>query len=210
MTRANVLIVDDHQVVAEGLRQLLAGRCEVLGTINDGRLVAAAVSRLRPDLVLLDMSLPNVSGLEVMRQIRGSGAITRIIVLTMHADPNLAVESLKAGASGFLLKESSGEELATAIDVVMGGGTYLAKALTREVLTLMMGVTDPSRVELTTHQREVLRLIVGGLRAKEIATNLELSTRTVEGIKYKIMQQLNVHSTADLVRYAVEHRLVTF
>jgi DNA-binding NarL/FixJ family response regulator len=210
MTLPTVLIVDDHKVVAEGLVRLLHDRYEIVGTVNDGRLVLDAVSRLQPDVILLDVSMRHVSGLEAMRQLKEHGVAFKAIVLTMHADANLAVEALKAGAAGFVLKESSGDELLTALQVVLGGHTYLAADLTKEIVNLMVGSADPQRVELTMQQREVLRLIVRGQRAKEIANTLDLSPRSVDGIKYRIMQQLNVHSTAELVRYAIEHRLVTF
>lgn len=210
MSLPRVLIVDDHQVVAEGLVRLLSDGFEIVSTINDGRLVLDAVSQFTPDVILLDISMPHVSGLEAMRQLRQLGVESKAIVLTMHADPSLAVEALKAGASGFVLKESSGEELLTALEVVLAGGTYLDSALTKEVVTLMVSGADPSRVELSTRQQEVLRLIVQGQRAKEIADTLAISTRSVEAIKYKMMQSLKVHSTAELVRCAVEHRLVTF
>jgi DNA-binding NarL/FixJ family response regulator len=205
---ARVLIVDDHRVVAEGLVQLLSGHFDIVDTINDGRFVVDAVLQHEPDVILLDASMPNVTGLEAMRRLRERGIAFKAIVLTMHADASLAVEALRAGASGFLLKEASGEELLTAIEVVLRGDTYLASGLTKEILTLMVGTSEARSVELTTHQREVLRLIVRGQRAKEIASTLDASTRTIEATKHKIMQQLNVHSTAELVRYAIEHRLV--
>jgi DNA-binding NarL/FixJ family response regulator len=203
-----LLVVDDHQVLIEGVVHLLRDRADVVGTINDGRLAAAAVTRLRPDVVILDVSLGDISGLEVIRQLTAKGARSRVIVFTMHADAALAVEALTAGAAGFVLKDASGDELLTALQVVMDGGTYLPATLTKEILTLMVGASDRSRVELSAQQREVLRLIVRGQRAKEIATTLDVSTRTVEAIKYRTMQQLDVHSTAELVRYAIEHRLV--
>lgn len=209
MSLPRVLIVDDHKVVAEGLVRLLSGHYDVVETIHDGSLVFDAALRLQPDVILLDVSMPNMTGLEAMRRLKSRGTF-KIILLTMHADANLAVEALRMGASGFVLKESSGEELLTAIDVVLRGDTYLASGLTKEIVTLMVGGTDPVRVELTPQQREVLRLIVQGQRAKEIAGALATSTRTVEAIKYKMMQSLNVHSTAELVRYAIEHRLVPF
>jgi DNA-binding NarL/FixJ family response regulator len=205
-----ILIVDDHRVVAEGLVQLLSGRFEVIGPVTDGDFVLDSVLQHQPDVILLDASMPNVDGLEAMRRLRAHGIAFKAILLTMHADPELAVEALRAGAAGFMLKEASGEELLTAIDVVLRGDTYLASGLTKEIVTLMVGPTDPSRVELTVQQRAVLRLIVRGQRAKEIAGTLETSTRSVETTKQRIMQQLNVHSTAELVRYAIEHRLVTF
>jgi DNA-binding NarL/FixJ family response regulator len=209
MSLPTVLLVDDHKLVAEGLVKLLGPFYEIVDTITDGLLVVEAVSRLRPDLVLLDLSMPNLSGLEVIRQLKQHGLKSSAIVLTMHADPSVAVEALKAGARGFVLKESSGEELLTALAVVLRGGSYLASAITKDILTLMVGTADPGRVELTPRQREVLRLIVRGRRAKEIAGTLDVSTRVVETTKYKMMQVLNVHSTAELVRYAVEHHLVT-
>lgn len=210
MSRPRVLIVDDHRVVAEGLVRLLSDRFDVVETINDGRLAVEAVSRLRPAVVLLDISMPFVSGLEVMRQLKRHRVDSRAIMLTMHADPDIAVAALKAGASGFVLKDASGDELVTALEVVLEGGVFLASGLTKDVVTLMVGTADPGRVELTAQQREVLRLIVRGQRAKEIASTLDMSVRAVEAMKYRMMQLLNVHSTAELVRYAVEHRLVTF
>ena len=210
MSRPTVLLVDDHRVVAEGLVRLLSDDFDVVDAITDARLVPDTVSRLRPDVILLDLSMPTVSGLEVLRQLSERGVEFKAIILTMHADPSLAVEALKAGARGFVLKESSGEELLTALDVVLRGGTYLAATLTKDIVTLMVGAADPSRAELTPRQREILRLIVMGQRAKEIAGTLDVSTRSVEAAKYKMMQALNVHSTAELVRYAIEHRLVTF
>jgi DNA-binding NarL/FixJ family response regulator len=208
MSTPTVLIVDDHKVVAEGLMQLLGNRFRILGTIADGSLAVSAVDRLRPDIVLLDLSLPNVSGLDVLRGIREVGLKPTVIVLTMHADAQLAVEALRAGASGFVLKESSSDELLTALDVVLAGGTYLAMGLTKEIVTVMVGAETAPRVDLTAQQREVLRLVVRGQRAKEIAGALQLSTRSVEAIKYRMMHRLKVHSTAELVRCAVERRLV--
>jgi DNA-binding NarL/FixJ family response regulator len=210
MSTPKILIVDDHQVVAEGLVRLLSDRFEIVGIINDGRLVLDSVGKLEPDVVLMDISMPNVSGLEATRQLKQRGFPSKSIVLTAHADAALAVEALKAGASGFVLKEASGDELHTALDVVLNGGTYLACGLTKEIVILMVGDTDPRQATLTTQQREVLRLLVRGLRAKEIAATLDMSTRSVDAIKQKTMQLLKVRSTAELVRYVVEHRLVTF
>jgi len=205
-----VLIADDHKVVVDGLVRLLRENYEIVGTINDGSLVPDAVSRLRPDVVILDISMPNMSGLEVLHQLKQRGIDTKTVVLTMHADPSLAVQVLKAGASAFVLKESGSEELLTAVETVLHDGTYLASQVTKDVVGIMAGAPDPSRVQLTVRQLEILRLLVQGLRAKEIASVLKMSTRGVEAIKYKTMQRLNVHSTAELVRYAVEHQLVTF
>jgi DNA-binding NarL/FixJ family response regulator len=205
-----VLIADDHKLVVDGLVRLLGEIYEIVGTVNDGTLVPDAVSRLQPDVLVLDISMPHMSGLEVLHQLKQRGTQTKTIVLTMHADASLAVQVLKAGASAFVLKESGSEELLTAVDTVLHDGTYLASLVTKDVVAIMAGAPDPGRVQLTVRQLEVLRLLVQGLRAKEIASMLHMSTRSVEAVKYKTMQRLNVHSTAELVRYAVEHQLVTF
>jgi DNA-binding NarL/FixJ family response regulator len=205
-----MLIVDDHKVMTEGLVRVLGDRFEIVETVHDGRLVLDAAERHAPAIILLDISMPDVSGVEVLRRLRARGAAARIIVLTMHADPNLAIEALRAGASGFVLKQSSGEELLAALETVLGGGTYLPSELTKDILRLMVGGTDPGRVTLTALQQEVLRLIVRGLRAKEIASTLQVSMGSILAAKYKTMQLLHVRSTAELIRYAVEHRLVSF
>ena len=207
MRLPRVLIVDDHRLFAEGLAQVIKDRFEIVGSIVDGSLLSEAVARLRPDVVLLDASMPHVGGLEALRRLKSRHLDTKTILLTMHADARLATEALRAGASGFVLKESSHEELLAAIDAVLDGRTYLTSMLTKEVLSLMAGPAEPGRVELTPRQREVLRLIVQGQRVKEIAASLDLSPRSVEAIKYRLMQDLNVHSTAALVRYALQHRL---
>ena len=205
-----VLLVDDHRVVVEGLTRLIGDRAEIVDTINDGALVVEAVRRTNPDVVILDISMPHVSGLEAIRQLRANHLETKVIVLTMHADASLAVEALRAGASAFVLKESSGDELLTALERVVNGQSYLAADLTKDIVTQMVGAGEPGRVALTTQQREVLRLIVRGLRVKEVASTLGMSDRSVVATKQKLMQSLNVHSTAELVRFAVEHRLVSF
>ena len=208
MSVSRVLIVDDHRVVAEGLVALVGARYDVVGTITDGLEAVDAIARLRPDVVLLDLMMPHVSGLTVLRSAAARGLAPIAIILTMHADPQLAVEALRAGARGFVTKETSGDELLTALDVVLSGGTYLASALTRDVVTQMLGAAAGRRVELTSQQREVLRLVVEGHRAKEIAETLALTTRSVESIKYRMMRLLGARTTAQLVRRAVEGRLV--
>ena len=208
MRQPRILIVDDHQLFAEGLTHVLEDRFEIVGTLNDGRLIRDTVRRLQPDVVLLDMSMPHISGLDVLLELKAKRCECRTIVVTMHADARMAAEAIKAGASGFVLKESGREELVTAIEAVLQGQTYLTSTLTRDVLSLMAGPADPDQVELTLRQREVLRLIVQGQRVKEIAAALDLSPRSVESIKYRMMQDLNVQSTAGLVRYALQHNIV--
>ena len=208
MSLPRVLIVDDHTLFAEGISKMLQGHYDVVGVVNDARKLPEALARFHPDLVLLDVTMPAMSGLDALRQLKAKQLHSGVIMLTMHRDPRVAAEALKVGASGYLLKDASRDELLAALEAVLNGQTYLTPALTREVLALMSGQPDPARIELTPRQREVLRLIVQGQRVKEIAGTLDLSPRSVEAIKYQIMQELNVHSTAALVRCAMENNLV--
>jgi len=210
MRLPTVLLADDHVVFTDGIVQLFQGRFDVVGTVADGSLLLDAVARLHPDVIVMDISMPKLSGLEALRQLKAKQDPTKVIFLTMHAEAKLAAEALRVGAKGFLVKESSGAELINAVDAVLQGRTYLTSALTEEVLALTASPADPAAVTLNARQREVLRLIVNGQRMKEIAAALNLSPRTVETIKYDMMRDLNVHSTAELVRYAVENRLVAF
>ena len=210
MRQPRVLLADDHVVFTEGIVRILADRFEVVGTVTDGGLLADAAARLRPDVIVADISMPTVSGLEALRQLKPHQVDSRVIFLTMHADPSLAAEAFKLGAKGFVLKQSSADELVKAIEAVLAGHKYMSAALTDDVLTLMAEAPAAGGLQLTPRQKEVLRLIVNGHRMKEIASHLNLSPRTVETIKYEMMRDLKVHSTPELVRYAMEHRLVGF
>jgi DNA-binding NarL/FixJ family response regulator len=210
MRRPTVLLADDHVVFTDGIVRILKERFDVVGTVADGSALFEAANRLHPDVIVSDISMPTLSGLEGLRQLQANHTDSRMIFLTMHADAGLAAEAFRLGAKGFVLKQSSGDELVKAIDEVLQGHTYMSAALTEEVLALMSGPAGSPRVELSARQKEVLRLIVNGHRMKAIAAHLNLSPRTVETIKYEMMRALRVHSTTDLVRYAIEHRLVAF
>jgi len=208
LRRATVLIADDHAIVKEGLVGLLKEHhFDVVGAVGDGQLLVDEARRLRPDLIVTDMSMPGLSGLDVLERLKSDRLHSKVIMLTMHNDAELATQVLRAGAFGFLLKHSAGEELLTAIEQVLQGRTYLTPAMTRDVMARM---ADPPSVEpqLTARQRDVLRLILKGQRMKEIAAALDLSPRTVETHKYEMMEALGVQSTPELVKYAIEHRLV--
>ena len=210
MRLPTVLLADDHVVFTDGIVRLFQDHFDVVATVADGSLLLDAVARLHPDVIVMDISMPKLSGLEALRQLKARQDQTKVIFLTMHAEAKLAAEALRVGAKGFLVKESSGAELINAVDAVLQGRTYLTSALTEAVLALTASPADPAAVTLSARQREVLRLIVNGQRMKEIGATLNLSPRTVETIKYEMMRDLNVHSTAELVRYAVENRLVAF
>jgi DNA-binding NarL/FixJ family response regulator len=205
--RTKVLLADDHAIVAEGLATLLKSHFELVGTVGNGNELIDLARKLRPDVIVADISMPVVSGLEALRRLKTARSEAKVIFLTMHADAQLATEAFRAGASGYVLKQSAGEELIAAIQEVLQGRTYLTPLMTKDVIANFTETTPPT-VKLTPRQREVLRLIAEGRRMKEIAAILELSTRTVETHKYEMMRGLGVESTAELVRYAVQIGLV--
>ena len=204
-----VLIADDHAIVKEGLVALLKEHAfDVVGAVGDGDLLVDAAKRLRPDVIVTDISMPGLSGLDVLARLKAERVESKVIVLTMHNDAELATRAMRAGASGFLLKHSAGEELLNAIGQALQGRVYLTPAVTRDVMTKMAASPDEAKPQLTPRQLDVLRLILQGQRMKEIAAALNLSTRTVETHKYQLMETLGVQSTAELVKYAIEHRLL--
>ena len=209
MRRHTVLLADDHTIVIEGLARLLREHdFDVVGTVGNGDLLIEEARRLHPDVIVTDLSMPGLSGLDVLARLKAERITSKLIVLTMHNDAQLAAVAMRDGASGFLLKESAGEELLAAIRQALQGRIYLTPAVTRGVMEHMAGGPDAVESQLTPRQRDVLRLIVKGQRMKEIASSLGLSTRTVETHKYEMMQTLGLHSTAELVRYALDRHLL--
>ena len=206
MARTTILIADDHPVVAEGLGALLCEEFTVVGTVADGVSLVDAARRLRPDVIVADVTMPRLSGLDALRRIREEGMTGKVIFLTVHADIRLCADALRAGAAGFVVKDSAGQEIVAAIREVLRGRTYLTPRLAPDVLAILAR-PRASGEPLTPRQREVLRMIVAGRTMKEIGAALDLSTRTVEGHKYQMMQALGVETTAELVRYAVERGL---
>ena len=201
--RTKVLLADDHAIVAEGLATLLKDHFDLLETVGDGSALIDAARKLRPDVIVTDIAMPVLSGLEALRPLKAMRSEAKVIFLTMHADAQLATEAFRAGASGYVLKQSAGEELIAAIQEVLKGRTYLTPLITKNVIANLTESTPPT-VKLTPRQREVLRLIADGRRMKDIGAILELSTRTVESHKYEMMRALGVQSTAELVRYAIQ------
>lgn len=207
--RTTVLVADDHAIVLEGLVSLLKDYdLDVVGAVGDGARLIEAARRLKPDVIVTDLSMPGLSGLEVLTTLKQERIDSKVVILTMHHDASWATLALKAGASAFLLKESAGDELVTAIQQALQGHVYLTAAVTKAVIDRMTESGGSDQPKLTARQIDVLRLIVKGQRMKEIASTLNLSTRTVETHKYEMMQALGLHSTAELVRYAIEHRVV--
>jgi DNA-binding NarL/FixJ family response regulator len=207
--RTTVLIADDHAIVMEGLVSLLREHdFDVVGAVGDGRSLLEAARRLKPDVIVTDLSMPNLTGLEVLIKLKEERIDSKVVMLTMHNDSVRATQALKAGASGFLLKEAAGEELVTAIQQSLQGHVYISSTVTKAVIEQMTDKGCRPAPELTARQLDVLRLIVKGQRMKEIGVALQLSVRTVETHKYDMMAVLGLHSTAELVRYALEQRIV--
>jgi DNA-binding NarL/FixJ family response regulator len=212
MSRARVLLADDHTIVAEGLRSLLENSYDFVGVVADGRALLEAAMRLKPDVIVADISMPLLNGLDAVRQLKKDGSSAKVVILTMHSDTSLAAEAFRAGASGFILKHSAGEELSAAIEQVLSGGSYLTPLIAKDLISMLAdaeGQSLSSAGKLTPRQREVLQLIAEGRTMKEIASLLCISTRTAESHKYEMMDVLGTSNTAGLVQYAIKIGLVS-
>ena len=208
MSRPRVLVADDHRIVAEGLRALLEPELELVEIVEDGRALLEAHDRLRPDVVVADVSMPLLNGIEAVRQLRKAGSRAKFVFLTMHPDVSYATEALEAGASGYVLKHSAPGELVNAVREALAGRTYITPRVAGAVLEALRKGETGAEVRLTSRQTEVLQLVAEGKSAKEIAAILDLSPRTVESHKYAIMDELGVKTSAELVQYAVKKGLV--
>jgi len=210
MKKARILIADDHSILLAGLKKLVEEDHEVIGTVEDGRALIEAAERLKPDLILMDISMPLLNGLDAARQLKKLVPDSKLLFLTMHSSPTYATEAFKAGANGYLLKQSAASELPQAIASVLRGQTYLTPAITREVLeTALQPALKQSLGALTPRQREVLQLIAEGKGTKEVATILNVSVKTVEFHKGRLMEQLDLHSTPALIKFAIAEGLVS-
>ncbi len=214
MTRPRILMADDHSLVLAGLRKLVEGECEVVGTVEDGRALVEEAQKLRPDIILLDISMPLLNGLDAARQITKLVPETKLIFLTMHATPTYATEAFKVGASGYLIKRSAASELKQAIQAVSRGQHYMTPLITKDVLAAALHQPEGQLRQrpvttLTPRQREVLQLVAEGKGTKAIASLLHISVKTVEFHKARIMDCLDLHSTADLTKYALAEGLVS-
>ena len=207
MPRPTILLADDHAIVTEGLASLLRSEFSLVGTVDDGARLLEAARQLRPDVIVTDVAMPGMSGLEALRRLKAEAIAAKVIFLTMHADAQLAAEALRAGASGFVVKHAAGKELIAAIHTVLRGERYLPPRLASDVLTTLAGGGTSDAGPLTPRQREVVSLIAEGRTMKEVAAALRLSPRTVETHKYQVMQALRLQTTAELIRYVIEHGL---
>ena len=208
MPRPRVLIADDHVMMATALGRVLEGEVEVVATANDGRRLVESALQHKPDIIVSDVNMPGMSGIEAMRRLKADGLQSKFIFLTLHTDSRLASEAMRAGASGYVLKHAAAEELIEAIHAVMGGHIYLTPLMTREVLWAIGQPEGAQPPTLTPRQLDVLRLIAEGKRMKEIANELSISVRTVETHKQDLLQTLGLETTADLIKFAVRQGLV--
>jgi len=205
VSRPRILLADDHTMFAQGLRSLLEDEFELVGTVADGQALVEAAHQLNPDVIVIDISMPVLNGFDAARQLKKEELPARIIFLTMHADDSLVAEAFRCGGSGYVLKQSAGEELITAIGEVLAGNEYVTPLLATESASGQSKQIDPDqKLRLTPRQREVLQLIIEGHTMKEIAARLGISTRTAESHKYEMMQGLGVESTAELIQYAIK------
>ena len=204
-----ILLADDHTIVRQGLKLILSSQpdFQVIGEAANGREVVELAEKLHPDIVLLDVAMPELNGIEATRRMMEANGRLRILVLSMHKESVYVREILKAGARGYLLKDVIDTELLNAVRSVAGGDGYISPAVSGALLSdYRQNVTDPADL-LTNREREVLQLIAEGRTNKEVATKLNLSVYTVDSHRGKIMEKLNLHSTGELVRFAIKHGL---
>ena len=214
MTKPRVLLADDHSFIREGIRTLLEPDYEVVGEATDGRELVKCAIELRPDVIVADIGMPNLNGLEAMRQLRKENLQAKTIFLTMHAGVDFAVQAFRLGAAGYLLKVDAAEELVRAIKEALAGQLYITPGIAKDVMVaLMEGPKTPSEDEepwakLTGREREVLQLVAEGRKMAEIGEILHISSRTVERHKYNLMDKLKLRTTAELTQYAIKRGLI--
>jgi DNA-binding NarL/FixJ family response regulator len=211
LLRPRVLLADDHRLVAEGLKSLLSQEFELLDVVEDGRALVAAAKKLRPDVIVADITMPHLNGIDALAQLRKKDPGVKVVFLTMHQDVVYARRALEAGAVGYVLKHSAPAELITAIRAALKGQTYVTPTLARDVFQAIRqeprSAADPAEA-LTPRQREILQLLAEGRSAKEIAEACGISARTVEFHKYQMMEKLDLHTNAELIHFALKHGIV--
>ncbi|RKF20442.1 DNA-binding response regulator [Alginatibacterium sediminis] len=211
MEKKRILLADDHVLVAEGIKNLLSEDYDIIGIVEDGNALVTQAKKQRPDIIVSDISMPIMNGLNAAEKIIAADIGVKIILLTMHPEVKYALKALDTGVHGYLLKHSAPEELIIAIKTVLKGRTYITPALAADIMDAYKnsdgGVADPLE-QLTTRQREVLQLLVESNSAKEIANILNISSRTVEFHKYKMVEILNLKNASELVPFAIKNNLV--
>jgi DNA-binding NarL/FixJ family response regulator len=211
MTKPRLLLADDHTLMLDGIRLLLEPEFELVGCVGDGQMLLAAAMESKPDVILLDISMPVLNGIDAAHQLRKMLPSAKVIFVTMHADADFVTEAFRAGAAGYLLKRSAASELLTAIREVLKGNHYVSPLVTRNALDLFIASSKPGGKlgdRLTPRQREVLQLVAEGRSRKEIGAALNISVKTVEFHKAALMRELNLRTVADFTLYAIEHGMI--
>jgi DNA-binding NarL/FixJ family response regulator len=209
MNKPRVLIADDHQILAEGLRGLLEPEFETLGVVADGRELVAAAEKEQPDLIVTDITMPSLNGIDAAVCLRDLGVQAKVIFLTMHRDVAYARRAIECGAAGFVLKHSAASELVTALREALQGRTYVTPLIAGELLQSYRDTMAGPVATLTARQRQVLQLIAEGRSAKEVAAALGISVRTAEVHKAHILESLQIGTTAELVQYAIRNGIIS-
>ena len=210
MRRARVLLADDHRLLLQAFEKLLQPDFEVVGTVSDGLALIAAARELKPDVIVLDISMPQLNGMVAAERLKKMMPEVKLIFLTVNEDAGFASEAMRIGASGYLLKSSAASELFHAIDAALKGRTYVTPMIMQEMVTSLANGRQSRRdsAKLTTRQREVLQLLAEGHSMKEVANILDLSPRTIAFHKYRIMEELSLKTNADLFHFAIKHGII--
>lgn len=209
MNRPRILLADDHMLLLDGLRNLLERHYDLVGTVQDGQAVVSAAQRLRPDLVLMDVAMPVLNGLQAGQRLREQQPKIKLLYVSMYGDPPYVEEAMRLGASGYVLKRSGWSELSRAIEAALAGKQYVSSELSggREEPPVLPPVMAESGRALTERQRQILKLVAAGYTAREIGRMLHITSKTVEFHKGRLMRQLQLQSTVELARYALTHGL---
>ena len=210
MSLPRVILADDHTLIIEAFSKLLESHCEVVGTVTDGRTLVEIAPKLNPDVIIVDIGMPLLNGLEAGLRLKRQMPRVKLIFLTMNKDPDLAVDAMRSGASGYLLKTSAADELIRTLRLASKGKTYVTPQIAREMEKAF--INDPRTKEraktLTPRQREVVQLLAEGKSMKEVASVLNLTPRTVAFHKYRAMADLNIRTTAELIQFAIKSRII--
>jgi len=209
--RKKILIADDHKLVAEACRNLLEPEFDVIAVVPDGRALVQAAEELRPDVVILDIFMPELNGLDAGEQVKSKDRSTKLIYLTMALGPDLAAEAFRRGASGYVLKQDNAEELVFAVRRVLRGEAYLSPRITKDTFDFLLGgsARHEENNRISGRQKEILQLLAEGKSMKEIAYILQLKPGTVAFHKYRIMETLGVRTNAAIVEYAIRHHMIS-
>jgi len=204
------MLADDHTILVEAFRKLLEPHCEIVGTVADGRALLETAPQLKPAVIIVDIGMPLMNGLEAGMRLKELMPTVKLIFLTMNEDPELAMEAMRSGASGYLLKSSAGSELIRAIEMALRGKSYVTPKLARGMQKAFINNPGPKARDktLTPRQREVVHLLAEGKSMKEIASVLNVTPRTVAFHKYRVMEQLDLKTTAELIQYAIKSRIL--